>query len=322
MKKIFRRKRTWIIIILVVLLIPVVFFYVMMGQMDMNEKQVADYFKDIKMKPEFKTYQVNGREVFYATIGADTLPMVLFIHGAPGSWTNYIKYFSDSTLLSKAHLVAVDRPGYGNSGVGKAVTSIDEQAQMIAPLLKLNKSGQGAVLLGHSFGGPIVLQISADYPSDVKGAVLLAPAIDPDNEKMFWVNKPADWKIVKALMPKPMLTAQVEKMSHADELRKVDTSWSRVSAHTVYMYGDKDRLVPPVNVEFAKKRLTNAKLEVIEFPNEDHFIPWTQQDTITKVILSDFFHSAFEFLLTTCCKLMIKCEAINIGSIHKCGDAA
>jgi len=51
------------------------------------------------------------------------------------------------------------------------------------------------------------------------------------------------------------------------------------------MYGDKDGLVPPVNVEFAKKKITNAPLSITEFPDENHFLPWTQQDSITKIIL-------------------------------------
>lgn len=51
------------------------------------------------------------------------------------------------------------------------------------------------------------------------------------------------------------------------------------------MYGLKDGLVPTVNVDFAKRMLVNAPLEITAFPNENHFIPWTQQDSITKVIL-------------------------------------
>jgi hypothetical protein len=38
-------------------------------------------------------------------------------------------------------------------------------------------------------------------------------------------------------------------------------------------------------VEFAKKMLVNAPLKVIAFPDENHFIPWTRQDSITKIIL-------------------------------------
>jgi pimeloyl-ACP methyl ester carboxylesterase len=285
MKKIFRSRRTWLIILLLLIVSPIIFSYVMMNEFSWSQKEVDEYFKTKKMQPTHSTYTINGRAISYTSIGADSLPMVLFVHGAPGSWYDYIKYFGDENLVSKAHLVAFDRPGYGNSGLGNAMTSIEEQAAVLKPLMALNKSGKPVVILGHSYGGPIAVRFAMDYPEDVKALILLAPAIDPDNEKMFWVNKPASWKIVQAILPRPMLTAQMEKETHVSELKKMNGGWGKITATTFYLFGDKDSLVPPVNVEYAKKNISNGKLEVIEFPKEDHFIPWSQQDSITKIIL-------------------------------------
>jgi len=284
MKKIFRRKRTWIIIVVLLLLAPVIFSYVMMSEFAWSDKELNDYFRNRTMKPQYSEYSVDGRKIFYASIGNDTLPMVLFIHGAPGSWYDYVKYFGDSNLTSKAHLVSLDRPGYGKSGIGNPVTSIKQQAEMIKPLLTLNKSKKPAVLVSHSYGGPIALQLAMEDPDGVKGMLLLAPAIDPDNEKQFAINKLADWKLVQQIMPKIWYTAYFEKKTHIDELRTL-TEWDSIKSPVVYMYGDKDGLVPPVNVEFAKKKITNAPLSITEFPDENHFLPWTQQDSITKIIL-------------------------------------
>jgi pimeloyl-ACP methyl ester carboxylesterase len=284
MKKFFRRKRTWIIIVILLLLAPVIYSYVMMNQFSWSEQELDQYFKNKSMKPRYNQYNVDGRTVFYASIGNDTMPMVIFIHGAPGSWYDYVKYFGDSNLVSKTHLIAVDRPGYGKSGVGKPVTSIEEQAAMLRPLLELNKSKQPAILLGHSYGGPIVAKLAMENPQQIKGIIFLAPALDPDNEKQFSINKLASFKPVQWIMPKMWYTAYYEKKTHVDELRKL-TDWDKITASTVYMYGDKDGLVPPVNVDYAKKKIVNASFNITEFPNENHFIPWTQQDSITKVIL-------------------------------------
>jgi len=284
MKKVFRRKRTWVIIVLVLLMAPIIFSYVMMNSFSWSDQELNDYFKNKSMKPEYSQYTVNGRTVFYASIGNDTLPMIIFIHGAPGSWYDYVKYFGDSNLTSKAHLISLDRPGYGKSGEGDPVTSIEEQAKMIYPLFALNKSKQPVVLLGHSYGGPIVIRLAMDYPSDVKGMVLLAPAIDPDNEKQFAINRLADFSLVRKIMPRIWNSAYFEKKTHVDELRKL-TDWDKITAATVYMYGDKDGLVPPVNVEYAKKKMISAPFSITEFPDENHFIPWTQQDSVTKVLL-------------------------------------
>ncbi|MBX7140089.1 MAG: alpha/beta hydrolase [Chitinophagales bacterium] len=285
MKNFFRRPRNWMIIVAVLLLAPVTYSYVMMNQFSWSDKELSDYFSIKKMKPQYREYTVNGRTIFYASIGSDTLPMVLFIHGAPGSWYDYVKYFGDSNLISKAHLVSLDRPGYGKSGEGQPVTSIEEQAEMIRPLFDLNKSNQPVVLLGHSYGGPIAVKLAMDYPDEVKGMVLLAPAIDPDNEKQFAINRLADLRMIRSMIPRIWVSAYYEKKTHVDELRKLN-DWEKIISPTVYMYGDKDGLVPPVNVEFAKRKILNAPLSITEFPNENHFIPWTQQDSVTKVILS------------------------------------
>jgi len=237
------------------------------------------------MQPQYKTYEINGRSVFYASIGNDTLPMVLFIHGAPGSWSDYVKYFGDSSLVSRSHLVALDRPGYGKSGAGQYVTSIEEQAQMIRPLLELTRAKQPAILVGHSFGGPIAARLAMDYPDQVKALVLLAPAIDPDNEKQFAINKLAGLKVIQWIMPKMFMTAYKEKMSHPEELRKMSGDWNKIKAPTVYMFGEKDMIVPPVNAQYARQKVTAAPFELIDFPDENHFIPWTQQDSVTKIIL-------------------------------------
>ena len=285
MKNFFRRPRNWMIIVAVLLLAPVTYSYVMMNQFSWSDKELSDYFSTKKMKPQYSEYTVNGRSIFYASIGSDTLPMVLFIHGAPGSWYDYVKYFGDSNLISKAHLVSLDRPGYGKSGEGQPVTSIEEQAEMIRPLFDLNKSNQPVVLLGHSYGGPIAVKLAMDYPDEVKGMVLLAPAIDPDNEKQFAINRLADLRMIRSMIPRIWVSAYYEKKTHVDELRKLN-DWEKIISPTVYMFGDKDGLVPPVNVEFAKRKILNAPLSITEFPNENHFIPWTQQDSVTKVILS------------------------------------
>lgn len=285
MKKIFRRKRTWLIILLLLVAVPVIYGFVMMNEMSWSEGELNDYFKNKFMQPQSRTYEVKGRSVFFASIGNDTLPMVLFIHGAPGSWTDYVKYFGDSNLVSKAHLVAPDRPGYGKSGLGNYVTSIEEQAQMLKPLLDLNKSKQPVILLGHSYGGPIAVRMAMNYPEQVKELVLLAPAIDPDHEKQFVVNKLVGLSVVQWMLPKMFITAYKEKMTHVDELKKMEADWGKITSPVVYVYGDKDMIVPPVNAQYAKQKVTAATFELIDFPNENHFIPWTQQDSVTKLIL-------------------------------------
>lgn len=283
MKKLFRRRRTWLILLLFLIAVPVIFGYVLMAEMTWSDTRINDFFTSKTMKPQFNTYQASERSIFYASIGADTLPMVLFIHGAPGAWTDYIKYFSDSNLVSKARLVAMDRPGYGKSGVGKPVTSISQQAEMIRPLLDLNKSKHPPILVAHSYGGPIAVRIAME--EKVKAMLLLAPQVDPEHEKQFAINKLAELRVIQWMLPGMWMTAYFEKKTHVDELKKLDGDWKKISAPTIYMFGERDMIVPPANAVYAKRKLTNAPFEVIAIPNENHFIVWTQYDSVTKMIL-------------------------------------
>ncbi|MEO5674105.1 MAG: alpha/beta hydrolase [Chitinophagales bacterium] len=286
MKKVFRHKSTWMIILVLVLAAPLIYGYAMMSSFIWSDKEITEYFKN-KISPSFKTYMVNGRSVFYASAGNDTLPMVLFIHGAPGSWYDFIEYFGDSNLISQTHLVAPDRPGYGRSGEGDFITSIEAQSNMIEPLLHLNKSKQPLMLVAHSYGGPIAVKLATDHPDRIKCMLLIAPQIDPGNEKQFAIDKLADVEVLQRMMPKMWLAAYHEKKTHIDELKKMDEAWEKISIPVIYMHGLEDQIVSPENARFAKLKFTNAPMDMITFPNENHFIPWTRQDSVTRIILSN-----------------------------------
>ncbi|MFK7900144.1 MAG: alpha/beta fold hydrolase [Cyclobacteriaceae bacterium] len=79
--------------------------------------------KGIELKIHHKPFQ--SIPIRYLETGetTDDAPLILFLHGAPGSSNAFDTYLQDSVLLSKATLVSVDRLGYGYSNYGKAETS-------------------------------------------------------------------------------------------------------------------------------------------------------------------------------------------------------
>ena len=54
----------------------------------------------------------------------------------------------------------------------------------------------------------------------------------------------------------------------------------------IYQKREKDKLVPVGNAAYAKKMLVNAPTQVIRFPEENHFIPWTAPEELSQAILS------------------------------------
>ena len=73
-------------------------------------------------------------------------------------------------------MYAVDRPGYGFSGLGEPVLSIQKQAAMIKPILdSLNKAGKPVIIMAESYGTSIACRMTMDYPGLVNGLVWLVP---------------------------------------------------------------------------------------------------------------------------------------------------
>jgi pimeloyl-ACP methyl ester carboxylesterase len=234
----------------------------------------------------YYTYKVEDQVMQYAETGNDSLPLVLFVHGAPGSAANYKRYLNDTLLQKKAHLIAVDRPGYGGSQKGYTVTSIEKQARFIQKVMAKNKSNKPAVLVGHSYGGPIVARIAMDYPNEVGALVMQAPAVDPNNEKKWFVNKPIDKKWVRWALPKPIRVSNDEKLSHPEELEKMLPLWHTLTIPIVHIHGTKDSIVPFENMTFVENKAVNANLKVVRVENASHFIPWEYFNLSKKHILS------------------------------------
>src|SRR5438876_10307528 len=80
----------------------------------MTEKELRTYYKN-KPQPGYHTIQNDSVRLFCATAGADTLPPLLLIHGAPGAWYGSRNFLADPVLQQHYHMIAIDRLGYNKS---------------------------------------------------------------------------------------------------------------------------------------------------------------------------------------------------------------
>lgn len=250
-----------------------------------SPKGIKEEFAENEAKPEIKDIEVNGKKIRYVEVadGRHSKPTILFIHGAPGSSDNFFQFMKDQTLASKFDMISVDRPGYGYSSFGESVTSIEEQALILEPILKEYRSTP-TIVVGHSYGGPVAVKAAVLYPDWVQGIMLLAPAIDPDHEKKFAIAWFGKTKPFRWLTPKSWKVATDEKYSHVEELKKMLPDWGKIEVPVTYIQGDKDRLVPYDNLAFAEKMIAPSCIKVIGIPGEDHFLPWSQEKLVTDEI--------------------------------------
>jgi len=250
-----------------------------------TDKEIDAYFQDSPVKPFFHSIRLGSREIHYAEIGADSLPLVVFVHGSPGSWTAFIDFLKDSSLYNHAHLVSADRLGFGKSGLGIVESSMEKQAQSIAEIIKAASPKSGAILVGHSLGGPVIARIAMDYPEQVRSLIIVAGSIDPDLEKKEWFRPIIGSFPIRYLLPVDLDVSNREIRPLKGELIRMLPLWANIRVPVTVIQGDVDDLVPPGNADFAKRMLINAPVKVQMVPDMNHFIPWRRPDLIREAIL-------------------------------------
>jgi len=206
---------------------------------------------------------------------------IVFFHGSPSSLSAWNGYLNDTTFVKEATIHAVDRPGYGYSNFGDAMTSIDVQAKVMSKLLD-HYNLDNVIAIGSSYGGPLAARLA--YENDrVEGIVMISPAIDPTNEKKIWQSRFTQWWITRWLVPTGYRVAGDEKKVHAEELALIADNWDEVMIPVLHIHGDIDDIVPYENVHYTKEVFSD--IEIITIPDTGHEIAWGRPDLIKPMIL-------------------------------------
>lgn len=256
-------------------------------QFRMDDKDLKAWFESRHIEPQINYYKSQGRSVRYIQTGVDTNASILFIHGAPSSLSYWKGYLSDSRLLKRATLYAVDRPGYGYSGLGDPLPDMATQASIIKLILdSLHKAHHPVIVVGVSYGSPIACRLAMDYPELVDGIVLIAPPLGPGQERIFWFTYIIENPLLNWFIPRMLQSANREKVHHREELTKMLPLWPRIHVPVNYLQGMNDGLVNPDNADFAKTHLTNApSLNIQMIPGRGHLIAFNEEERITHAIL-------------------------------------
>jgi len=231
------------------------------------------------------TVKVDHRNLHYAKTGDDTLPTIVFVHGSPGSWDAFAKYMQDSVLLKNYRMISVDRPGFGYSDFGDA-QHLEYQSALMSPLFKRWQNGKPLYLVGHSLGGPIIIQLNADNPGLFSGLVLLAGSVDPAEEKKERWRYLLNTGVMCYLVPGAMRPSNTELVYFKQDVYALQDKFAQVKCKVFIVHGTKDTFVPVGNAGYAEKKLINAaSVNVTLIPGANHFIPWTKYETIKQVLM-------------------------------------
>lgn len=111
--------------------------------------------------------EVAGRKIFYERAG-NGFPVYL-LHGA--LLTHLLWRPQLEALRGKYTVIAPDLPGHGRSDPLPSKPSIGDYSEAVAGLMEALGTGE-AVVVGHSMGGAVALQLVLDHPERVRGLVL------------------------------------------------------------------------------------------------------------------------------------------------------
>jgi len=140
------------------------------------------------------------------------------------------------------------------------------------------------ILVGHSYGGAIVANYAARNPGKDLKLLLLAPAIDPDLERIFFTSHMINYKFTKLLMPEPSRVAAIENMAHESELRKILPIWSELKVPIIHLHGMLDMVIPFENIHFSRKYIPPDQLEIVLLEDAGHMLIRFKREMIISLI--------------------------------------
>jgi pimeloyl-ACP methyl ester carboxylesterase len=218
---------------------------------------------------------INGLEICYRVTEGNE-PLTVFVHGAGGSsriWAN-----QQDSLEGLFKTLAIDLPGHGFSS-GNALSDISDYAKLIANFIPETKP---FVIVGHSMGGAIAIELSLTFPNRLLGMVLVCTGaklkVDPDILESLTLGK----------VPTGMLenlfgdSYRYDKMPNImDEMNKVSpqiyqadysacNKFNRVNdlrsinIPVQIIASEEDKMTPLKFAEFLNQNISDSKLVTIK----------------------------------------------------------
>lgn len=249
-----------------------------------SDKYFIEAFKKKGIELHAGTLNIASHHLHLFSVGKKECPTLVFIHGSPGGWDDYRYYLEDSVLRLKYRIIAIDRTGFGGSDAGMAM-HLQEQADIIGQYLKQIQNGQAIYLIGHSYGGPLVALLAADYPHVIKKIVIVAGALSPsledkENWRPFFIQRP-----FRYLLPSDAQTSNEELWYLKKDLIGLAKKLPMISCPIDVLHATNDMLVDYRNTDYIKRYCSSApKVTIISFSSGNHFLPFNRQKEIVRLL--------------------------------------
>ncbi len=170
-------------------------------------------------------------------------------------------------------MIAPDRYGYGMTDGTHGEGDLNVQSDLIRLFCTPATDGKKPILVGHSMGGPIVINSAIRYGYELTGVISIAGSFDSKLEPNEWFRGMYKVFPVNLFFNRDLKASNDELFIHKNELDKMKPFWKDITCKVTIIQGGKDVLVAPGNLEYAQQQL-GEKAKYVYIPDEDHFIPF------------------------------------------------
>lgn len=140
--------------------------------------QAARIWIESRIPRDGKMMKTDGTNLHYLERGRGR-PIVL-IHGLSGQMRNFSPALVDR-LAADHRVILIDRPGSGYSApLASGINTLAGQADVIAGLIAALDL-DNPLIVGHSLGGAVALNLALNHPDQVGALALIAPATRPSD---------------------------------------------------------------------------------------------------------------------------------------------
>ena len=213
-------------------------------------------------------------------------PWLLALHGWGRTHADFAGVLAATHDQGALDAVALDLPGFGASPAPDEAWGAKEYAEFVRPLL--DEMAGGVVLVGHSFGGRVAVELAAMVDDQVAGLVLTGvPLVRLGRPPRPRVR----YRIVRSLaaagiVSQGRLDAARERHGSRDyrEARGVmrevlvrvlaedyRPALARLRCPVEFVWGERDTVVPLAAARSALDLTAKGRLTVL--PGVDHFVP-------------------------------------------------
>lgn len=133
----------------------------------------------VQASPQGKIITLRGKRMYVEVRGSKDAPVMLYLHGGPGSGSYDFAVHQGERLSRRLRLVMLDQRGVLRSDSLAAdepfgLQDIIEDCEALRKHMGVERWS----VLGHSFGGVVAIRYALAYPDSVEKLLLESPALD------------------------------------------------------------------------------------------------------------------------------------------------